>query len=200
MRRQGASTLSASSLRIRRSEPYGSDVTFSYPPVVQTGFMRQHTPNDVVVIFLGTNADSLRPTGPAESSNFDRWNTTLISGIRQLVDNIRTRKYIVVGPYCVWGTPLSMKTWGDYGNLLFRMGNEFGPHFLNQLQFAVEYGLSEEGITPTAADQTAIAAGNMPRSLLRSDPSDNAHMNISGYDFLGKQIFRKGVELGYWKG
>ena len=203
MRREsGAGELSsqyiASTLYIKRLEPYGDDKTFDYPPVIHTGFEMQHTVNDVVVIFIGTNNDLLRPTG---TTDMNQYGTTLITDLHEIVNSLKTDKYIIVGPYNK-NTALDA---GNWNNLLFKLGVEFGQHFLNELQFAVEYGLEIEGIEPTEGDLSSIEAGIMPDSFMNIviregvEQIDRTHMNDNGYDFLGKQIYYKGIELGYWK-
>ena len=112
-----------STLYIKRLKPYGEDRTFVYPPQIHTGFELQHTVNDVVVIFMGTNTDNLRPTGSSASDPLN----TLITGLHEIIDSLKTSKYIVVGPYNK-NTALEVGNWNNY---MFRMGVEFGQHFLN---------------------------------------------------------------------
>lgn len=76
-----------------------------------------------------------------------------------------------------------------------KMYDTFGGLFFNTREMMVKYGMTLEGLTPTATDETQMAAGMIPDSL-RGD-GDNTHFNSYGYDALGKMIADKIRSLGY---
>lgn len=75
------------------------------------------------------------------------------------------------------------------------MAARFGAHFLDIRTYLIKYGLDDAGITPTAADEAAIANNNVPPSLL----DDEVHFNAACGDVIGTQIYNFGKELGMWE-
>lgn len=67
----------------------------------------------------------------------------------------------------------------------------YGRRFVPIRKYLVEYGLADAGITPTAQDETDMAAGRVPTSLR----VDSVHFNAAGYEILAKQLFNRLKEL-----
>lgn len=127
---------------------------------------------DITVIFVGAN-------GLGSNTVEER-----ISYIRSMVTRIR-KKYVIMG--ISYGTE-SNRAADDAA-----MRKEFGNHFFPTRKMLVDYGLTVAGITPTAQDETDIAAGTVPTSLR----SDHIHLNAAGYTALGKMLASFIVGLGY---
>lgn len=127
---------------------------------------------DITVIFVGAN-------GLGSNTVEER-----ISYIRSMVTRIR-KKYVIMG--------ISYGTESDRAADDAAMRKEFGNHFFPTRKMLVNYGLAVAGITPTAQDNTDIAAGTVPTSLR----SDHIHLNANGYTALGKMLASFIVGLGY---
>lgn len=139
-----------------------------------------HTKNSLVV-WLGTN-DSYHQTNADEVFN----------KIKVSVDTIINRNdmnnYIVLG--------LTSKAYmTNYADVNKKLANYYGYHFLDVAAYLLKYGLDDAGITPTAQDLIDIANGEMPESLR----ADAVHFNSDGYTVIADQVFKKGVNLGYWE-
>ncbi len=108
-----------------------------------------------------------------------------ISQINSMINYHGNGKYIVIIPY--WES--------SYDNAF---ASAFGSHAINFRLEAMQNGLSYEGITPTAADQNAIASYLVPASLHYNNDANNVHLNEYGYDFLAHLVYEKGKALGYY--
>lgn len=137
--------------------------------------------NCIAVIWIGTNNSK-------DSAEF------IIEMQRLMVKNLQTDKFIIVGLTCQNDQYRS-----DVAEVNKKMAKEWGSRFLNLYDYILEYGLADENLTPTQADTAAIAKGEMPPSLIYQDDGYNVHFNRYGYDIVGKQLYKKGVDLGYWE-
>jgi lysophospholipase L1-like esterase len=70
----------------------------------------------------------------------------------------------------------------------------YGKHFLNIKPYLLEEGLKAAGLVETEQDRLKKNQGNIPESLL----VDDVHFNALGYTLIGEQVYKKGIELGYW--
>lgn len=68
-----------------------------------------------------------------------------------------------------------------------------GAHYLDVRTYLVQNGLADAGITPTAADSTAMATNTLPPSLT----SDGLHLNAAGYAVVEKIVEAKLKQLRY---
>lgn len=71
----------------------------------------------------------------------------------------------------------------------------FGDHFINMRVYMVKNGLKVTGLQETQADRIEQALGFIP-SQLRADWT---HFNSYGYYAQALGVYKKGIELGYWK-
>jgi lysophospholipase L1-like esterase len=62
--------------------------------------------------------------------------------------------------------------------------NTYPEQFIDIRRYMIDHGLTAAGITPTAADSTAISEDRIPPSLLQ----DQGHYNPTGYSVVGKKI------------
>ncbi len=71
----------------------------------------------------------------------------------------------------------------------------FGDHFMNMRTYLMENGLKDNNLTPTYADALRLVKGGISDQLR----ADWTHLNANGYYSKGLGVYKKGVELGYWK-
>jgi hypothetical protein len=69
----------------------------------------------------------------------------------------------------------------------------YGRRFVNVRRALIDYGLAVAGITPTAQDQTDIAADTVPTSLR----TDNVHLNPVGSQLVARFVMERLVEFGW---
>lgn len=112
--------------------------------------------------------------------------TALIGVINNMIRCNGNNNYIVVSPPI--GSYSSMKETEQL------MGAEFGKRFFNSRAYLSSYGLSDNSLTATDDDSTAILAGKIPPSLLNGDGYGNEYFHTS----LAKGIYRLGLFLGLW--
>jgi hypothetical protein len=72
--------------------------------------------------------------------------------------------------------------------------NYYGDKYINLREYLSSDGIYDAGLEPTKQDLEAIKAGSVPPSLL----SDSVHLNSYGYALIGRLVFERMVELGYF--
>lgn len=140
--------------------------------------------NSILVIWLGTNDAALYKDYPERA---EAAANKMCNYISQAISYNGNDKYIVLG--------LTNKPSNVIDTFNKVLASHFGYHFLDLKSYLVEYGLFDANITPTPKDLRNISKGSVPYSLL----NDDVHFNRAGYEVIGKLIYNKGVELGYWK-
>lgn len=153
----------------------GDEVVLTYETPLLLNLSKDRQ-NDIQVIFIGTNGG---------------WNgepSVLISQIESMVhfSEAFEKKFIVVG--------IPTGTTSYRSALEAAMKTHFARHYINLRDYLVKAGLTDAGITPTATDESDIESGTVPTSLR----IDETHFNNAGYILLARQVYKKGVELGYW--
>lgn len=113
---------------------------------------------------------------------------SLLPWIDNMISYNGNDKYIVLGLTC-------KSYMADIVNVNKVLAKKYGFHFLDIRRYLLDYGLADAAITPTAQDTTDIAAGEIPTSLR----VDEIHFNDAGYTIIGNLVYKKGVELGYWR-
>ena len=71
----------------------------------------------------------------------------------------------------------------------------FGEHFINMRTYMLENALDIAGLEATEKDTYNLSNGLVPESI----KFDYTHMNSYGYYVMGKAVYDKGIELGYWQ-
>lgn len=74
------------------------------------------------------------------------------------------------------------------------METTFGKKYVNLRELISTNGLKLANITPTTEDLMAMETGAIPPSLL----SDKVHFNEKGYEVIGKIVFDRMKQLGYF--
>lgn len=144
--------------------------------------------DDIQCIFVGTNGGWMVTADNAQT-RIDK----LISEIDMMIDHSSSKQYIVIGMHYYY-------SWVLYNGLTVDMvetalQRKYGEHYINLRKYMIEYGLLDAGLTPTEADTSAIANGNVPPSLLYSD---GLHGNEKFYDILANLVHKQGKILQYW--
>lgn len=113
---------------------------------------------------------------------------------QQLVDQIKSiiqmekynENYLVLG--------LTTGTAESRIQLESLMETAFGEKYVNLRELMSTNGLKLANISPTTEDLTAMETGAIPPSLL----SDKVHFNAKGYEVIGKIVFHRMEQLGYF--
>lgn len=145
----------------------GSAVAVTRPAPFRTDFSQDRR-GDVVILWLGQN-------GPS--------NARAIADAQAIVEHLTAlnKRYLVISRPS--STDADDAAWHD----------AFGRRFIAARKYLVDYGLADAGITPTAQDNTDIAAGTVPTSLR----IDGTHWNAAGYSILANLIDARLRELGW---
>ena len=164
---------STNGFRIRPTSTGGGDIIISRPTKITTTYMQTSYRNHILILCMGSNG-----VNNITVQKLADWNRLIAK---------QYERYIIVGE----PTVISASNRANYNDLMY---SYFGVHYLDIHDYMVNYGLQDAGITPTSADEAAIAQGNTPPSLLY----DSVHYNQDGIDIMANQIYLKGKELGYW--
>lgn len=147
-----------------KSIPANSVLTFSGSKLHRNPF--------ALILFIGQNAGYIADAG-------------LVDYHKRMIEFSGSANYILIGLHS--GTAASRAT------LEKAMSDAFGSRYINLREYMVNYGLADAGITPTTADNTAIAEGSCPPSLL----FDAIHFTAAGYTLIGNLVHQKFKELGF---
>jgi hypothetical protein len=155
----------------------GSAVTVKHPIALVTD-ARSNRMNDVLILDIGQNG------GYAD-------NAQLIA-IHDAIFDCQTRavcRGLVLGRTS--GTLASNAALHD------AMQRRYGSRFVNTLAYLSSYAaLERAGITPTTDDDSAIAAGSLPKSFW-AYAADPIHMNAAGYNQKAQIVFERLNEKGW---
>lgn len=147
--------------------------------------------NTIMLIDLGVN------------SGWNFSSSLLLTQVQYMVNHFLAKggtKYIVCGPNAgkhldpdvLYYRPEGRAATLEYENLA---AQAFGNHWLNLRTYGIEYGLSQNNLTPTAKDTERMENGLWPSSLLNADL---VHPNSYGANTQMLAFYEKGVALGYW--
>lgn len=131
----------------------------------------------ITVIFMGTNG---------EYTSAD----DLINQCREIVEmhyNQNKDRYLILG--------LTIGTKEEYQWMDDAMMEAFGKRYVNLREYLSLVGMEEAGLEKSAADKEYIDKGAIPPSLL----SDHVHLNKHGYNLIGKIVYERMRELGYFE-
>lgn len=159
--------------KVRPVSTGGGDIAITRPTKITTTYMQTGYKSHVLVLCMGSNDVST-----VSIQKLADWNRLIAK---------QYQRYIIVGE----PTVLNSTNREEYNALMYAY---FGTHYIDINSYMIQYGLSDAGITPTAADEQAISQGITPPSLMY----DSVHYNQSGIDVMATQIYKKGQDLGYW--
>ena len=75
----------------------------------------------------------------------------------------------------------------------------FGNNCVNLREYCKEAAYKDYKLTLTEQDRRDIASGEIPIRFTYQNRHGECHLNSLGYKILGDLVYKKGVELGYWK-
>lgn len=166
-----------------RSEA-GAAVTINRPTALVTASDRERNAPHLMIIFMGQNG-GYNTNGEANSSlNSIK---TLIELHRLMINHSNAKHTIVLG--------LSSGSAAERADYETMMRNAFGRYFISLREYLSQYGLADAGLTPTAADNTAMAAGIVPPQLL----ADSVHYTDKTKTVIGNLVYKRCCELGIFE-
>lgn len=96
-------------------------------------------------------------------------------------------KYIIIGLHTT--TPSCRE---DLEGLMLE---EYGDKYINLREYMSTDAMKNADLTPTQSDISAMEGGNVPPSLLSTDM---LHFNSDGYEIIGKLVYDRMEQLGYF--
>ncbi len=75
----------------------------------------------------------------------------------------------------------------------------FGDQTLDSRDYMINNALKDYGMEPTKLDEWCINKNMVPASFCLNNDKSDVHLNELGYKILADLVYKKGVELGYWK-
>ena len=163
----------ANGFRIKPVSTGSGDIVITRPTKILTTYMQTDFKDHILCLCMGSN-----DAHDATVQKVADWNRLIAE---------QYKRYIIIAE----PTMLTASERTEYNKLMYAY---FGTHFIDINYYMIHYGLADAGITPTAEDEEAIAQGKTPPSLMH----DSVHYNQYGINVMADQIYKKGVELGYW--
>ena len=152
----------------------GNDKTYTRPVIAHAEGCGTH---HVMLVCMGQNG--------TYGNIYDA--DKLVELYRRMIEHNGADEYLILGI-----PTRDAETWNAIEQ---KLGYAFSDKFVNLRKYISEYGLSDNSITPTSDDETAMRKGAIPPSLLNSD---GIHLNDYGYIAMANCIYQRGVSLGYW--
>ena len=106
---------------------------------------------------------------------------------------VYNKQHLVIGMTTTSGEPIGSDRARVIARVNSKLADTYQDCYLDILEYLVNQGLEDAGITPTEQDQIDITNGVMPISLR----SDAVHLNAIGYQVVGRRIYQKLISLGW---
>jgi len=104
------------------------------------------------------------------------------------------KRYIALPVYNSTSEPSGSGGYTNVAAINSKLADTFGPDYYDLRGWIIRNGLAVAGITPTPEDTAAIAADNIPPSLMQ----DNTHLNKIGRRIEGNRLAEIMVERGWF--
>lgn len=167
----------------------GSETSLTHPVPLVTAAMQTRCNNRILLLWLGQNN-----AGDAElAGDVSLFAGQMIAAARAAIEKAGTDRYLILAAPLSDPNTTSGST-AVYQSLYRRMQYEFGSRYINIVDYLIDHGLADAGVTPTAADAEDVAARRIPASLT----ADRPHLNAAGYRLVAQQVYERGQLLGYW--
>lgn len=129
--------------------------------------------------------------GPSNKTANDADSADLINTLDNMIANFKyPDKFVVIG-VTTGGT-------GAWAQTDAALKAKYGEHFLDVKGYLTNADfLTENGVALTDNDNKYLAQGKIPPSLLNNSPTDDVHMNDTGYALFAKCLYEKMQVLGY---
>lgn len=157
---------------------HGEAVTVPQGTIIQTQGSVLYT-DYIPVIFIGENGGY---------ENAEELIAQQQAIIKHQEEGIAQERYIIVGTHS--GTA---KERTETESL---MEKTYGRKYINLREYMVTEGLDDAGIIPTGLDNELMVEGVCPSSLRVT--AEDVHFNSAGYELIGKLIYKRMDELGYF--
>lgn len=149
----------------------GEGVVISEPtPIITEASISRR--DDITIIFIGQNGGY---------KNID----DLVVQQRKMIEYAGHDRFIILG--------LTTSSADHRRELEERMINEYGDKYINLREYLSTEGINEAGLKATDVDLDMMNRGIVPNSLLY----DEVHGNKYFYKLIGKQVYKKIIELNY---
>ncbi len=153
----------------------GAAVTINRPTAMTTAFDREKNSPHLMIIFMGQNG------------GYDANNDELVRMHQLMINHANAKHTIILG--------LSSGSASSRANYENAMKKAFGRYFISLREYLSTYGLADAGLTPTTADNMAMAVGTVPQQLL----VDSVHYTNATKTVIGNLIYKRCCELGIFK-
>lgn len=163
---------SGGNMVVKSVDTLDSDVIFEHP--VKITPVHNYAKKQIQIFWIGTN------DAPSTQDKAER----LSRIIQNVVHFYGGNRYLVIG--------MTVKNYADACNSI--LAQQFGNHYVDVKDYMINYGLVDNGLTPTAQDSEDITNGIVPTALR----SDSVHFNDYGYTAVANCIYQHGKMLGYW--
>ena len=115
--------------------------------------------------------------------------TELIERYRRLGSSSKKNIYII---------PYYYKDDGD-GSITKQFKDAFGDQALDLRDYFVNHAHEDYDVEKTELDKYCIKKNQVPVTFCYQNKRDECHLSSIGYKVMADQVYKKGVELGYWK-
>lgn len=95
-----------------------------------------------------------------------------------------SNRFLVLPTYNMTSEPAGSAGYANVMAINAARAETFGPNYYDMRGWIIRNGLSEAGISPTAADTLAISEDRIPPSLMH----DGTHLNVAGRTIEGKRL------------
>lgn len=153
-------------------EDASEKVKISVGAKVKFNYSSRYTTNYCTVLLMGANGG---------------WNNdikVLIDGYKKVA--AQSQNFIAIVPH--YGTDYTKEFEAAFGNKC-----------VNLRAYANGSLYEDYKLEKTQVDKIDLADGKLPRTFNYERRKDDCHLNEQGYKILGDLVYKKGVELGYWK-
>lgn len=74
-----------------------------------------------------------------------------------------------------------------------------GDNALDMREYYINHAHKDYDLEVTKLDKWCIKKGKVPATFCLKNNKDDCHLSSIGYKVMADQVYKKGVELGYWK-
>lgn len=115
----------------------------------------------------------------------------LVAQYQQMIDYRDNDRYLLVIP--LWEK-------NNRPEMYSKFKAAFGDHAVDLVQYCVDGGMQDLGMTLTAEDQTCLANNILPYSLklYGSSNKSDVHLSANGYKVLANALYDQGKKIGLW--
>lgn len=175
-------------IRVHQASPYEGD--FSYSFVRSSKGKKTFVPAGTEIITAGSQSytDYLPVIFMGQNGHYSDVQD-LIRQHRMLIDRHSDGRFLVIG--------ISSGNAAGNAEMEKAMEEAFGRQYINLRDYMCTRAMADAGLEATEADLARMAEGSTPLSL-HASPEDTIHFNATGYELIGKLVYARMDELGYF--